>query len=392
MANKSKLRVALVRGNSLNEWEGALWEDLGVQFDVTAFCSKKNLYNTDNLNYPVKQLSCSSDNFIINNLNKYTRARFQKIYGLEQELNSFNIAHTAEIFYFYTTQAVRAKQKNKNLKVVSTVWDNSFGRFEYNYWPGFKIPPKYWRNKINAIIKENAKGVDLFLPITEYSKEMLLDYGVPENKIRVLTPAVLNKNTDSSDILEKFNLVGKKIYLMINRVVKEKGIYDVLYGWRMYIKINGDKTKLLVVIGDGSERDNLIRLAQSLGLKDSVVFIKHLSNQKVRQLYPFAQCVILGSIPTPLWQEQFGYVLAEAICDDCPVVSTYSGAIPEVVEDAGLLYSPGNPIELKNALFDLDNSELFSKLKSNCQRVKRKFSPETFKENLINIYNSLFND
>lgn len=389
---EDKIKVALVRGDSLNEWEGKIWGELGDDFQVTAFCSKKNLYSAKNLKYPIKNLFSSSDNFLVHNLDKYLNGRFQNMFGLEKELDGFDIAHTAEISYFFTTQAVRAKNKNKNLKVVATVWDNSFGRFEYNYWPGFKTPPLFWRKKINNIIKENVGGVDLFLPVTEFSRGMLLDYGVPENKIQILTPAVLNNDADAKDFLEEKGLAGKEIYMMVNRMVKEKGIYDVLYGWNMYLKSVGNKNKILLMIGNGPERENLMRLAGDLGVKDSILFIQQLPNEKVRGLYKYAKALILGSLPNPMWQEQFGYVLAEAITSGCPVVSTYSGAIPEVIGDAGILFAPGNPVELKNALEKIDNQEFYGRLKENCEKMKGKFVAEKFKNDLVNIYKKLKND
>lgn len=391
MENSKKIKVALVRGDSLNEWEGKLWEGLGDSFEVVGFASEKNLYNDKNLNYSVKRLPTSSDNFFVSNFKKYFQGRFQEMTGLEEELADFDIAHTAELSYFYTTQAVRAKQKNKNLKVVATIWDNSFGRFEYNYWLGLATPPKYWREKIKTIIKENIFGVDLFLPVTEYSAEMLLNYGVPKEKIKILTPAIVMPEEVDENILEEMNLSGKEIYMVVNRMVKEKGIYDVFYGWKMYLRKNDDANKILLIIGNGPERDNLMRLADEHGLNTNMKFIQQLPNKKIRQLSKHAKCLILGSLATPVWQEQFGYVLAEAIINGCPVVSTYSGAIPEVIGSAGILFSPGNPLELKKALVKLDDDDFYNKLKENCEIEKKRFEVDKFREELVGIYKGLAN-
>jgi alpha-maltose-1-phosphate synthase len=385
-----KIKIALVRGDSLNEWEGRLWNNLGEEFDVTGFCGNKNLYPINNISYPVKRLPCSTDNFIVNNYDKYSKGIFQKMSGLELDLQKYDIAHTAEISYYFTTQAVRAKQSNSKLKVAATVWDNSFGRFEYNYWPGFKNPPAFWRNKMNAIIKKNIEGVDIFLPITKYSAEMLLDYGADEKKIRILTPAVIMpEEKEGGNVMQKFNLQGQDFCMAVCRMVKEKGIYDILYAWRMYLKMSGNANKKMLFIGDGPEKENLIRLSKELVLSDNVIFIGRLPNDEVRSLYKHAKCLILASLPGPLWQEQFGYVLAEAICSGCPVVSTYSGAIPEVIENAGLLFSPGNPVELKNCLRRLDGGNVYQELKNNCDRVKDKFAVKKFREDLAKIYKEL---
>lgn len=397
MENK-KTKVAFVRGDSLNEWEGKMWSKLGDNFEVTGFASKKNLYDTSNLNFKVKNLQTSTDFKLVHTYNKYFKGIFQKMNGLEKELKNFDIAHTAEVSYFLTNQAVRAKKVNPKLKVVTTVWDNSFGRFEYNYWPGFKMPPKFWRNKINKIIQENVEGVDMFLPITNYSKDFLLDLGVSQEKIKVLTPAIVidEKNNDGNieDFLNKkysFDLKDKKIFLMVNRLVKEKGIYDVLYAWKMFIKEDTDKNKILLIIGKGPEEKNLKRMAREFSMGERVKFINYIPNNLIRNLYKKSFCLFLASIPNSLWQEQFGFVLGEAIINDCPIITTYSGAIPEVAESTALYAPSCNPVAIKNAIADLENQETYNKLKENCKIVKEKFEIERFKENLSEVYKEIIN-
>ncbi len=388
MENENKIKVALIRGDSLNSWEGKLWGNLDPRFSVSGVCSKRNLYDIRKFNFSVEQLATTSDNFILRNYNRFVNGIFQKMNGLEKLLKNFNIAHTAEISYYYTLQAVRAKKLNPGLKVVTTVWDNSFGRFEYNYWPGFKIPPAFWRKKIMNNIKEVIDGVDMFLPVTKMSSEMLIDCGVKEEKIQILTPGILME--ESGDVMpDRFGLSGKELYFMVNRLVKEKGVYDVLYAWRMYQRHKPDGNKVLLVIGKGPEERNMKRLVFEWGMNKSVMFMGVMPNGELRHFYRQAKALILASLPNPLWQEQFGFVLAEAISQNCPVVSAYSGAIPEVIEDAGLLFTPGNPVELRDCLLKLDDAAVYEKLKSACNRVKAKFVAKEFRTKLVEIYNQL---
>lgn len=385
------IKVALLRGNFLNEWDGKLWENLAPNIETTGFCSFKNAFNTQGLGFKVNKIFSSSDNFILKNLLKYGRGCYRKMYGLENKLKDFDIAHSFELYNYFTTQAVAAKKRNKKLKVVAHFADNTFGRFEYNYWPGFKSPPAYWRNRINKIIRDNIKGVDLFLPITKNSEELLLAYGAPREKIKVLTYGI-NPAPQSSGTMahpELPDLDSGDIFLMVNRITKEKGVYEALYGWQLFVKAKPELKRHLIIIGDGPERFNLMRIAGELKLNDSVTFIKNLPNSEVKKLYLKAKGLILDSLPTSVWQEQFGFVLAEAITAGCPVISTYSGAIPEVVEDAGLLISPGHPLELRDALLKLDDPLLVKNLKENGSRIKNKFSVENFKKQLAEIYNNL---
>lgn len=391
MEVEEKIKIALIRGDSLNQWEGGLWNELGNDFAVTGFCSEHNLYPIDGLKFSVKKLPSSADSFLARQYDKFVNARFQPLNGLEEALQDYDIAHTAEISYFFTNQVVRAKSKNLKLKVVATVWDNSFGRFEYNYWPGFGTPPAWWRKKIGSIIKENVAGVDLFLPVTDYSAEMLLDYGVTSDKIKVLTPAVMmpESGAEVEQLLDQHQLRGRQFYLAVNRMIKGKGIYDIMYAWKIYLRRHPETKSVLVMIGSGPEQDNIARLVREWGMEKSVQLIDRLPNHQVRSLYAYAKALILASLPGPVWQEQFGYVLAEAISGQCPVISTYSGAIPEVVEDAGILCTPGNPPELARAIEQYDNRQVYDTCKNNCLQVREKFAVAKFKQELEAHYRNL---
>ena len=67
-------------------------------------------------------------------------------------------------------------------------------------------------------------------------------------------------------------------------------------------------------------------------------------------VFAAASCVVLGSLPIPLWEEQFGMVLAEAMAAGAPVLASSSGAIPEVVGTSAQLFPPGDWIELARLL------------------------------------------
>ena len=312
------------------------------------------------------------------------------MFGLEKLLVDFDIVHAGELFNYYTYQSVLAKNNNKKLKVVATVWENTFGRFEYNYWPGFKVPPRYWRDKLKKIMDANVQGVDMFLPVTTDSAEYLLDFGVPEEKIRVITPGVIKvEKKYKSEFPPELN--EKEIYLMVNRLVREKGVYDVFYAWKIYLsKAQNSDKKVLVVVGGGPEYKNMKRLAGDLGLLGkSILFFSQIPYNDVLRLYEKAKCLLLGSMSTTTWQEQFGYVLAEAICADVPIISTYSGAIPLVVGEAGILTSPAHPIEMSRALLEIDKSDIYARLKEGCRKEKKKFEVEEYVRQVADVYKKL---
>lgn len=63
--------------------------------------------------------------------------------------------------------------------------------------------------------------------------------------------------------------------------------------------------------------------------------------------------VVVPSLTTPSWAEQFGRVAVEAMAAGAAVVASDSGALPEVVGDAGLVVPEGDAVALAEALAHL---------------------------------------
>lgn len=386
-----KIKLALIKGDGWTEWEGKGWQELEDVLDMTVFINRRTQYDTSRVNIKTVGLPCSNENFFLKNYFKYIKGQYKTLFGLEKKLAGFDIAQGLDLYNYYTLQAIRAKKYYPNLKVVVQVFDNMPGRFEYNYWPGFKMPPRYWRKKINNIMAEVVEKADLFLAMTEYSAEMLRFLGVEENRIKVLSPVIIiPEKIAKKDLFDKLQLdSNQEMYLAVNRLVKEKGVYELIYGWRMYLKENKSLNKLLLIIGNGPEKPNLERLIKEWGLEKQIKIVSNVPNHLVRSLYHYAVCGILCSLPTNVWQEQFGFVLAEAISCNCPVISTWSGAIPEVVGDAGILISPGNYVELKNALNKMDNKDFRAQLLVNCDKIKYKYSLPHHRKTLLDAYREI---
>jgi glycosyltransferase involved in cell wall biosynthesis len=114
-------------------------------------------------------------------------------------------------------------------------------------------------------------------------------------------------------------------------------------------------------VGSGPERERLERHAAELGVAGSVEFTS-LPYDEMPDAFASASCLLLGSlssaaggfhpfdIPRLFWEEQFGLVFAEAMASGLDIITTSSGAIPEVLKGAGTLVAPGDYIGMAEAL------------------------------------------
>jgi len=138
--------------------------------------------------------------------------------------------------------------------------------------------------------------------------------------------------------------------------------------------------------GDGPQRADLEALAAELGIVDRVRFLGFAQGEELADRYRRADVVAVPSIPWPGWLEQFCRVAVEAMASGVPVVASRSGAIPDVVADAGILVPPGDPDALREALDEALQPARWKALRDAGLRRSREFTWERVAEQLLALY------
>lgn len=103
----------------------------------------------------------------------------------------------------------------------------------------------------------------------------------------------------------------------------------------------------VTLVGDGPMRESLLDAIKQQSLGDSVRMAGSLSGEEVREAISGAKCLIL-----PSFFEGVPVALMEAMMLGRPVVATYVGGIPELVENgvSGWLVPPGSVEALADAM------------------------------------------
>ena len=130
---------------------------------------------------------------------------------------------------------------------------------------------------------------------------------------------------------------SETIIAYLGRLEREKGVDLLLHAMTAL-----DQQCSLLVVGEGKEKQSLIATARELGLDQRVRFPDGIPHEKVPELLQTVDIVVLPSITTTEWKEQFGRILVEAMASGIPVVGSDSGTIPEVVGDAGMVFPEGD--------------------------------------------------
>lgn len=219
--------------------------------------------------------------------------------------------------------------------------------------------------------------------------------GVPEKKIRVIPGAVdmdffhpsdphpkLKLNEDSGK-LEPFTLRRRNVVLFVGRLTLEKGLQDLIWAMK---GINAE----LWVVGEG-DREPFLPWVDRARL--DIKWLGNKNREELADLYRKATVFCVPSIPKldndpyAAWLEQWGQVFPEAMASGLPVISTHSGAIPEVVGNAGELVAPRDFLQLRRELHILLTTPAWQQYSdAGVARVKELFSQPVVGEMIRDWY------
>lgn len=139
----------------------------------------------------------------------------------------------------------------------------------------------------------------------------------------------------------------------IGRLVPEKGV-DLLIEALRPLEAG------LVVVGAGPAREDLERRVATWPAA-KVVFAGAVGHAEIPDCLAGLDALVLPSRTTAVWAEQFGHILIEAMAAGVPVIGSSSGAIPEVIGDAGLIFPEDDVESLRRQLLWLLGDEALRK-------------------------------
>jgi glycosyltransferase involved in cell wall biosynthesis len=172
------------------------------------------------------------------------------------------------------------------------------------------------------------------------------------------------------------------IFLSIGNLTENKGFSDLIKAFAQ--KFKHQPRYQLRIGGEGITRNQLVELAQQLGIEQQVSFLGLLSRPQVLEEMLACDVFVLAS-----HYESFGVVLIEALACGKPVVATACGG-PECIVKAknGYLVPPGDVAALGEAMETvvrkIDSFNPVS-IREECLSL---FGTKVIAEKLTNIYSS----
>lgn len=347
------MKFGIVFDNNVTKALVAPFESLkdampGCEF--TVFVGEKNKNDVSSITLPIRPLSHKKE-FIgalreplqsFKRLKSNTESRMDFYYNsLKGGLRGFDAVFSQDVTRSLYTLA--ALKDELGFKIILRWWE--------------VLPYKRLFNAKDEQIGAAALGkVDLFVPATKLAGDALLLEGVEAGRIHQIYPGI-----DTASFTPEAGRASRSAFgipedrfavLFAGRIISHKGIYVLLWA-ALRLKAMGMLDKAVFVVAGGGRRDELMRLAGEMGVGQAFHFAGHVPYQRMPELYGACDAFCLPSTMKETIQEQFGYVIIEAMACGRPVVASRVGAIPEVVGGAGLLVIPGDWNDLANALASL---------------------------------------
>jgi len=271
------------------------------------------------------------------------------------------------------------EQEPDSLVTAQWLWANQrHTRTIIFTWENLQQPWKFPRNFLEQYA---LKYADMLIGGNDEAVALLRAKGCQKPIVKLPQLGIsLQDSQQAKDLTLKnqLDLSTKFVVGFVGRLVSEKGVLDLAQATTLLPQAH------LLILGNGL-------LYEQLHHQPNTTLCPAVPHQQVPQYLAAMDVLVLPSRTTPKWKEQFGRVLIEAMACGVPVVGSDSGAIPEVIADAGLIFPEGNITALRDCLLQLQqNPTLRAELsRKGRERVLAHYTHEQIAAQTVAIYKQL---
>lgn len=231
---------------------------------------------------------------------------------------------------------------------------------------------------VHEIEQQALMIADRIIAVSNATKHIIMQkYGIPGDKIEVvhnaLDVASLAGHVYDSQTYNYLQTLKNEGYTVIGTVTRftvQKGLTQLLEG---VAKASSRYDKIVLLLaGDGEQRDELLRLSADLGIADKVFFTGFVRGQAWRDAFSVVDVFVMSSVSEP-----FGLTALEAAHHDSALILTKQSGVGEVLSNV-LRYDFWDTDKLADQLVGIAASEsLQGELANN---VKHEYARITWAE------------
>jgi len=283
-------------------------------------------------------------------------------------------AHGHQVF---TSDAASVASKIKKIPLILTL--HGFPR-------GFnKLTHKAY---FNLIGKETLKRAQKIISVSRIVAQEFKAIGIPEEKIAIVPNGVDLEEYKQLPVGNFFRerlgiKENEKLVLTIGRLEEMKGFQYLIKALPSILEEVGS-TKLLIAGPDFDYGAKLKKLAEETKVKDNVIFYGPINGKEKFEAFSAADIVAVPSL-----YEGFGMLLLEAMAAGKPLVATYTGAAPELIQNGknGILANLGDAEDLAGKVVKLlSDNQLMSLISQESRKTVEAFDWEKISELIHKLY------
>lgn len=218
-----------------------------------------------------------------------------------------------------------------------------------------------------VVIRGAIRKAKKIITVSEFTKQdMIVQFGVKPEKIVVTYEGVANlakgrdslfaAKLDNQKTLEKYH-INHDFLLYVGNAYPHKNL-DVLLN--VFKKLLEKKPDLrLVLVGKEDyfyarvqANANALGLWKKEELNSSVIFPGYVPDAQLEVLYQAARAYVFPSL-----YEGFGLPPLEAMAKGCPVVSSNSSSLPEILSSAALYFNPRSESDMNEKIWEILHDE-----------------------------------
>jgi alpha-1,3-rhamnosyl/mannosyltransferase len=245
---------------------------------------------------------------------------------------------------------------------------------QYLYYPEYFSRTK--RSYLRMVMPRSAEAARLIVTPSEFTRRTVIErLNIDPAIVRVVPHGISPKeDADATpDIRERYDIPGP-FFLYPAALYPHKNHLVLVDAFARVLDVHPDAT--LVFTGAkgsmqwGTAKSMDVPLAEEvrkLGIRERLRSLGFVPATELEALYRQATALTF-----PSRFEGFGAPVLEAMARGCPVIGADATAIPEVVQDAGILVSPDNPDQWFAAMCEiLENDEIRTRLaKAGVERAR----------------------
>ncbi len=195
------------------------------------------------------------------------------------------------------------------------------------------------------------RKADRIVPVTDAFKAYMIEKGIDEHKIQVITNGV---NLDLYQPGEKDQGLAAELGVAGKFVAAYVGTHGMAHHLETILeaaKLCDNPDIAFVMVGEGAERKKLLTMKQEMGL-DNVTMVTQLPKERMPALWSITDASLVLLKKSDLFKSVIPSKIFESMAMQCPIVLGVEGEVKGIIEQAGsgICIEPESATELVQAV------------------------------------------